>query len=106
MPAMRALRADLSPPDGRGRYFGMFSTAMTAGMISGPIFGTYLCENLRCTDFSLGPITLPGYGIPFFINSILGIAATLMLVILVKDPTRQKTRPVTTPTSQTSTKQQ
>lgn len=102
MPAMRALRADISPPERRGRYFGMFNTAMTAGMIAGPIFGTYLYENFRYTDFSLGPVTLPGYGIPFFINSILGIATTLMLVILVKDPTRQKTRPVTPPRTQTT----
>jgi hypothetical protein len=31
-------------------------------------------------------IKLPGYGIPFFVNSILGLITTIMLLALVKEP--------------------
>ena len=42
MPALRALRADLTPPETRGRYFGMFMTTFTAGDIVGPVISTLL----------------------------------------------------------------
>jgi MFS family permease len=62
MPAMRALRADITPTEARGRYFGMFRTAWTAGDIIGPIMGTYLYDLFRFKQFQLAGITLPGYG--------------------------------------------
>ncbi len=37
MPAMRALRADITPSDSRGRYFGLFMTAFTLGDIISPL---------------------------------------------------------------------
>jgi DHA1 family multidrug resistance protein-like MFS transporter len=89
MPALRALRADITPSGERGRYFGMFMTAWTAGDIIGPIFSTYLYDIYRFRTFDIGSIELPGYGIPFFVNSILGIAATVMLMIMVKEQPRQ-----------------
>ena len=86
MPAMRALRADITPSEERGRYFGMFMTAWTSGDIIGPIFSTYLYDIYRFRSFGVGGLILPGYGIPFFINSILGISATIMLLVMVKEP--------------------
>ena len=88
MPAMRALRADITPPEARGRYFGMFHTAFTAGDIVAPIVSTYLYDIYRFTSFGVWGLVLPGYGLPFFINSILGITATIMLLALVKEPPR------------------
>ena len=85
MPAMRALRADLSPVEARGKFFGMFRAAFRAGDIVGPLIGTYLYDKYRFKNFELGGLLLPGYGIPFFINSILGIAATIILLVLVKE---------------------
>jgi DHA1 family multidrug resistance protein-like MFS transporter len=85
MPAMRALRADLSPAEARGKFFGMFRAAFRAGDIVGPLIGTYLYDIYRFKNFELGGLVLPGYGIPFFINSILGIAATIVLLVLVKE---------------------
>lgn len=86
MPAMRALRADIAPAEARGRFFGMFTTAFRAGDVIGPIIGTYLYDMYRFKNFELGGFTFPGYGIPFFVNSILGIASTIMLLTLVKEP--------------------
>ena len=85
MPAMRALRADLSPAAARGKFFGMFRAAFRAGDIVGPLIGTYLYDKYRFKHFELGGHLLPGYGIPFFINSILGILATITLLVLVKE---------------------
>ena len=85
MPAMRALRADLTPAEARGKFFGMFRAAFRTGDIIGPLIGTYLYDIYRFKNFELGGLLLPGYGIPFFVNSILGIAATIMLLIFVKE---------------------
>ncbi|UCD45124.1 MAG: MFS transporter [Candidatus Bathyarchaeota archaeon] len=92
MPAQRALLADIAPAENRGRYFGIFGTAFTAGMVAGPIFGTSIYSLYRFSTFNLGGLVLPGYGIPFFINSILGFLATIMLLIWVKE-TKTRTGP-------------
>jgi len=89
---MRALRADITPPEARGRYFGMFMTAFTAGDIIGPIAGTYLYDMYRFRNFTIGGLTLPGYGIPFFVNSVLGISTTIMLLAFVKEPVQSNTQ--------------
>ncbi len=86
MPPMRALRADLSPAESRGRFFGMFRTAFNTGDIIGPLIGTYLYDIYRFKNFELGRLILPGYGIPFYVNAILGIASTILLLALVKEP--------------------
>ncbi len=88
MPALRALRADVTPLESRGRYFGMFMTAFTAGDVIAPIISTYLYEMYRFRTFEIGGLGVPGYGLPFFINAILGIAGTIMLLALVKEPLR------------------
>lgn len=86
MPAMRALRADLTPAETRGRFFGLFTTAFRAGDVIGPLIGTYLYDLYRFTSFDIGGVSLPGYGIPFVVNSILGLITTLLLLVLVKEP--------------------
>ncbi|UCD73643.1 MAG: MFS transporter [Candidatus Bathyarchaeota archaeon] len=86
MPALRAFRADLTPSEARGRFFGMFMTAFTTGGIIGPIVSTYLYDIYRFESFQIAGISLPGYGIPFFVNAILGIVSTIILLVWVKDP--------------------
>jgi MFS family permease len=88
MPPLRALRADITPVETRGRYFGMFMTAFTGGDVIAPIVSTYLYDIYRFRSFEIGGAVLPGYGLPFFINAILGIVATIMLLTLVKEPSR------------------
>jgi len=86
MPAFRALRADLIPPHVRGRVFGLFGTAFTAGSVVGPIISTWIYSTYRLTTFSFLGFQLPGYGIPFFINSIIGVIATTGVLLFIKEP--------------------
>ncbi len=90
MPPTRALRADLSPAEARGRFFGMFRMAFNTGDIIGPIIGTYLYDIYRSKNIELGGFILPGYGIPFYVNAILGIASTILLLALVKEPNHKE----------------
>jgi MFS family permease len=93
MPAFRALRADLVPPEVRGRMFGLFGTAFTAGSVVGPILGTWIYSEYRFTMFDVLGLQVPGYGIPFFINAILGVLATTMIMLLIKEPTEEDKAP-------------
>jgi MFS family permease len=88
MPAFRALRADLVPPHVRGRVFGLFGTAFTAGSVVGPIVSTWIYSTYRLSTFCFLGFQLPGYGIPFFINSIIGVVATTGVLLLIKEPER------------------
>lgn len=92
MPAFRALRADLVPPHVRGRVFGFFGTAFTAGAVIGPIVSTWIYSTYRFEVFNVLGLQLPGYGIPFFVNAILGILATTGVLLLVKEPERASAR--------------
>jgi MFS family permease len=93
MPAFRALRADLVPPEIRGRVFGLFGTAFTAGSVIGPIIGTWIYSTYRFTTFNVLGIKVPGYGIPFYINSILGIVTTTFIMLLIKEPRGEEKAP-------------
>lgn len=93
MPAFRALRADLVPPEARGRMFGLFGTGFTAGSVLGPIIATWIYDTYRFTVFNIGGLNIPGYGIPFFINSILGILSTTMIMLLIEEPKEEDKAP-------------
>jgi DHA1 family multidrug resistance protein-like MFS transporter len=93
MPAFRALRADLVPPEVRGSLFGLFGTAFTAGSVVGPILGTWIYDTYRTTTFGVLGLNVPGYGIPFFINSILGILSTTMIMLLIDEPSEEDKAP-------------
>jgi len=88
MPSMRALRADIVPAESRGRFFGLFATAFTSGSIIGPMIGTYLYSVYRFKILKVGGFPIPGIGIPFFVNSIIGILTVIMLVLFVEEPKR------------------
>ena len=91
MPALRALRADLAPIEARGRFFGMYRTAFDIGDIIGPILSTYLYDLYRFESFEVGGLLLPGYGIPFFVNSLLGTITTMILLVFVKETVHSDT---------------
>lgn len=90
MPSMRALRADLVPPESRGRLFGYFTTAFTSGSVIGPILGTWIYSMFRYENFNVGGINVPGLGIPFFVNAMIGLATTFMLLLFVKVPEKRE----------------
>jgi len=66
-----------------------FVKELDVGDIIGPIISTYLYDIYRFKNFKVGGVTFPGYGIPFFVNSILGITTILVLLALVKEPERR-----------------
>jgi len=86
MPAMRALRADITPSESRGRYFGLFMTAFTAGDVISPLISTYFYDIYRFSRFEIAGFTFGGFSIPFFINSILGFTSMILLLALVREP--------------------
>jgi DHA1 family multidrug resistance protein-like MFS transporter len=89
-PAMQALAADIMPAEARGRYFGMFMTAFTSGDIVAPIVSTFLYDMYRTQTLKLGSFDLPGYGLPFYINAVLGVTAVVMLLLLIQEPARSE----------------
>ena len=93
MPAFRALRADLVDPEVRGRVFGLFGTAFTAGSVIGPILGTWIYSTYRFTTFNVLGLDVPGYGIPFIIESVLGLLSTTMIMLLIKEPSDEEKAP-------------
>ena len=93
MPAFRALRADLVPPQVRGRMFGLFGTAFTAGSVIGPILGTWIYDTYRATTFNVMGLSIPGYGIPFLINTVLGLLSTTMIMLLIEEPKEEDKAP-------------
>lgn len=86
MPAVRALRADITPSNARGRYFGLFMTAFTAGDIVSPLISAYLYDIYRFSIFQFAGISFGGYSIPFFINAVIGVVSMTLLLALVKEP--------------------
>jgi DHA1 family multidrug resistance protein-like MFS transporter len=81
---LRALRADLAPPEIRGRLFGLYRMFFDAGDIFGPLMATYLYDLYRFDTFNLGAVAVPGYGIPFYINSFMGLITLAILLLFVK----------------------
>jgi len=84
MPASRALRADIVPAESRGRIFGMFTTAFTAGNIAGPIVATWLYDIYRFETVNILGFPFPGYGISFLIYSIIGITSVILILAFVR----------------------
>lgn len=88
MVGLRALRADLAPLKIRGRLFGLYRSFFNAGDIIGPIMATYLYDAYRFETFRIGGLNFPGYGVPFYLNSLVGLVVIAILLIFVK-PHRQ-----------------
>jgi len=84
MVGLRALRADLAPVEIRGRLFGLYRTFFDIGDIIGPIMATYLYDVYRFETFHVGGFPIPGYGVPFYLNSVIGLITITMLLAFVK----------------------
>lgn len=90
MPSTRALLADLTPEEDRGRLFGLYNSFFTAGDIVGPVISTYLYDLFRFQAWEVGGVTLPGYGMPFYVNSIIGIVSIAILLAFVKETVKTR----------------
>jgi MFS family permease len=82
-PAMDALKADVAPSEHRGEYFGYYQTAYRVGDIVFPVVGTYLYAVLFLSRFNIGCVTIPGYAVPYFLSSCLGLAGLLAVLVFV-----------------------
>lgn len=82
--ALRTFRADLSPIQIRGRLFGLYRTFYDVGDMIGPMTATYLYDAYRYQTFKIGGFTVPGYGLPFYFNTAIGIASIFFLLAFVK----------------------
>jgi len=92
MPGLQALRADIVPKETRGRFFGLYNTFFNAGDVVGPIISTFLYDVYRFTSWNIGGLIIPGYGIPFYVNSVLGMTTTAILLTQVKETVDVKAR--------------
>ncbi len=83
---LRSLRADLSPREMRGRLFGLYRTFFDVGDMAGPVMATYLYDVYRFKTVHIGPLQLPGYGVPFYLNTAIGLLTVAILLAFVKVP--------------------
>jgi len=90
MPALQALRADIVPKEFRGKLFGIYNTFFNVGDIVGPVLSTFLYDIYRSTTWNVSGFMIPGIGMPFFVNSILGIVTTTVLLMFVKETVEVK----------------
>jgi MFS family permease len=90
MPALQALRADLVPAEQRGRLFGLYNMFFNAGDIAGPLLSAYLYDIYRTQTFYVGSMAIPGLGMPFYVNSVIGIATTIVLLLFVEETRKTK----------------
>jgi MFS family permease len=85
-PLRDAMLADSTPPEARGRVFGMHRAGDTVGAVLGPLLGAYLLPRLPRPDAAA-----PFRSI-FVISLIPGLLAVVSLVFLVKERPGQPNR--------------
>jgi MFS family permease len=81
---LRSLRADLAPIEVRGRLFGLYRAFFDGGDIVGPIVATYLYDAFRSQTLQIAGVSVPGYGVPFFFNTGIGLLSIAILLLFVK----------------------
>ncbi len=87
-PAMRALKADIVPWHLRGKLFGTFQAFFNAGATLGPLLGGALFAYFSLLTFQLGPISIGGVVIPFWIAALSGIIGALLIWFFVEETHR------------------
>ena len=85
---LRSLRADLAPPEIRGRLYGLYRTFFDARDIVVPIMATYLYEAYRSKTFQISGFMVPGYGGPFYMNSAIGLITIAIILTFIKGERR------------------
>lgn len=85
LPAIQGLRADIVPAKERGRLFGVYNMFFNAGDIAGPLLSAYLYDLFRTETFYIGSIAIPGLGMPFYVNSIIGMITTTILLLFMEE---------------------
>jgi len=91
-PAMDASKADVAPSEHRGEYFGYYQIAYRIGDITFPVIGTYLYATYLHSHIDLAGLILPGYALPYFLSSALGLIGLTSVLIFVKPYTKEQNR--------------
>jgi MFS family permease len=86
-PALRAIQADVVPWRLRGKLFGTIQAFFNAGATVGPLLGGVLYAMFSMVVFEIGPFTIPGFVVPFWLAAGLGVIAVFILWAYV-DETR------------------
>ena len=81
---LRSLRADLATLETRGKLFGLYRAFFDGGDIVGPILATWLYDTFRSQTFQIAGFKVPGYGLPFFFNTAIGLLSTAIILIFIK----------------------
>ncbi len=90
-PVGEALIVDTSSKETTGRNLGYYMLSMQAGMAAGPFIGAIFYSVLNAMA-DLTPIMV--YRLTFISQGIMGIAATLIVALLVKDPNHSEEIPI------------
>jgi MFS family permease len=83
-PAIDTLKADVSPAEHRGEFFGYYQTAYRVGDITFPIIGTYLYATYFNSCFNVAWFPVPGYALPYILSSSLGLLGLLTVLLIVE----------------------
>ena len=86
-PLRDAMLADSTPPEARGRVFGMHRAGDTAGAVAGPLLGAFLLSRLPHTDASAPFRTI------FLVSLIPGLLSFASMLFLVKEQPAPPGRP-------------
>jgi MFS family permease len=78
-PALRAIQADVVPWRLRGKLFGTIQAFFNAGATVGPLVGGVLYAIFSLVVFEIGPFTIPGFVVPFWLAAGLGAIAVFIL---------------------------
>ncbi len=77
-PAVMAIQADIVPGHLRGKLFGTIQAYLNGGATVGPLLGGALFSITSLLLIQLGPITLRGLVIPFWLASIIGLVGIII----------------------------
>lgn len=93
-PAFRAIQADIVPWNLRGKLFGTIQAFFNAGATVGPLVGGLMYGFFSLIVINLGPFTIGGYVLPFWLAAGLGLIGIFMLWRYVDETLEVKPKPV------------
>ncbi len=86
IPPFRALQADISPREIRGKVFGTVQATFNIGAVLGPIVGGQLYQEYAPREIPLFGITLPGAALSFLVSAAIGFFSLLLFALYVEEP--------------------
>ncbi len=86
IPPFRALQADISPREIRGKVFGTVQTMFNIGAVLGPVIGSQLYQEYAPKEISVAGITLPGVSLSFLASAMIGLFSLLLFALYTEEP--------------------